>query len=126
MHSTVSDGWRNPDEVAGLAADHGIRVMALTDHDTFRGIDQARSVAQRRGLGYVAALEVTTYPPNQMRHILGHGVDVAHSGLLAILDRTQQVFRKQTEAWIRVLQEQGIGRDLDLGPFAASRPTVMP
>src|SRR5438874_1175622 len=27
MHSTVSDGWRDPDEVANLAADHGVRVM---------------------------------------------------------------------------------------------------
>src|SRR3989442_1511745 len=125
MHSTVSDGWREPDEVAHLAADRGVRVMALTDHDTFRGIDRARAVAHRRGLGYVRALEVTTYPPNQMRHILGHGVDVNHPRLRALLDRTQGVFRRQTEAWIKVLHEQRIGEDLDLDAFA-DRPTVMP
>src|ERR1700730_12894565 len=124
MHSTVSDGWRAPDEVAHLAADRGVRVMALTDHDTFLGVERARSVAHRRGLGYVPALEVTTYPPNQMRHILGHGVDPHHPQLRAILDRTQSVFRKQTEAWIRVLQEQGIGRDLGLDAFAY-KPTVI-
>jgi 3',5'-nucleoside bisphosphate phosphatase len=125
MHSTVSDGWRDPDEVAHLAADRGVRVMALTDHDTFLGVERARSVAHRRGLGYVPALEVTTYPPNQMRHILGHGVDLHHPQLLAILDRTQGVFRKQTEAWIRALHEQGIGRDLGLDAFVY-KPTVMP
>ena len=124
-HSTVSDGWRDPDEVAHLAADHGVRVMALTDHDTFFGVGRAREVAHRRGLGYVTALEVTTFPPNQMRHILGHGVDANHPQLLAILDRTQGVFRKQTEAWIKVLEEQGIGRELALGAFAF-KPTVMP
>jgi len=125
MHSTVSDGWRDPDEVAHLAADRGVRVMALTDHDTFHGVNRARAVAHRRGLGYVRALEVTTYPPNQMRHILGHGVDVDHPRLLALLHRTQGVFRRQTEAWIRVLHEQGIGEGLDLGAFAF-KPTVMP
>jgi len=125
MHSTVSDGWRDPDEVAHLAADHGVRVMALTDHDTFYGVNRARAVAHRRGLGYVTALEVTTYPHNQMRHILGHGVDPNHPQLLAILNRTQGVFRKQTEAWIKVLNEQGIGRELGLGAFAY-KPTVMP
>ena len=125
MHSTVSDGWRDPDEVAQLAADRGVRVMALTDHDTFHGVSRARAVAHRRGLGYVRALEVTTYPPNQMRHILGHGVDVNHPRLLALLDRTQAVFRRQTEAWIKALHEQGIGDDLDLGAFAY-KPTVMP
>jgi predicted metal-dependent phosphoesterase TrpH len=125
MHSTVSDGWRDPDEVAHLAADRGVRVMALTDHDTFHGVTRARAVAHRRGLGYVPALEVTTYPPNQMRHILGHGVNMNHPQLLAILERTQGVFRKQTEAWIRVLEEQGIGGDLGLEAFAY-KPTVMP
>src|SRR6202022_727641 len=101
------------------------RVMALTDHDTFLGVERARSVAHRRGLGYVPALEVTTYPPNQMRHILGHGGDLHHPQLLAMLDRTQGVFRKQTEAWIRVLREQGIASDLGLEAFAY-KPTVMP
>jgi hypothetical protein len=125
MHSTVSDGWRDPDEVAHLAADRGVRVMALTDHDTFLGVERARLVAHRRGLGYVPALEVTTYPPNQVRHILGHGVDVRHPQLLAILDRTQGVFRRQTEAWLKVLTEQGIGRGLGLEAFAY-KPTVMP
>jgi len=125
MHSTVSDGWRDPNEVAHLAADRGVRIMALTDHDTFQGVDRARSVAHRRGLGYVRALEVTTYPPNQMRHILGHGVDVKHPRLLALLDRTQGVFRRQSEAWIAVLHEQGIGEDLQLGALA-ERPTLMP
>ena len=125
MHSTVSDGWRDPDEVAHLAADRGVRVMALTDHDTFQGVDRARMVAHRRGLGYVRALEVTTYPPNQMRHVLGHGVDVKHPRLLALLDRTQGVFRRQSEAWIAVLHEQGIGEDLQLGALA-ERPTLMP
>ena len=125
MHSTVSDGWRDPDEVANLAADRGVRVMALTDHDTFLGVSRARAVAHTRGLGYVPALEVTTYPPNQLRHILGHGVDINHPQLLAMLQRTQSVFRRQTEAWIRVLREQGIGGDLGRDAYAYN-PTVMP
>jgi predicted metal-dependent phosphoesterase TrpH len=125
MHSTVSDGWRDPDEVAHLAADRGVRVMALTDHDAFHGVERARSVAHRRGLGYIPALEVTTYPPNQMRHILGHGVDVAHPQLLSLIARTQGVFRRQVQAWLKVLDEQGIGRGLGLEAFAY-KPTVMP
>src|SRR3979411_71190 len=124
MHSTVSDGWRDPDEVAHLAADHGVRVMALTDHDTFYGVGRARAVAHRRGLGYVTALAGTTHPPNQMRHILGHGVDPNHPQLLAILDRTQGVFRKQTEAWSRVLDEKGIGGGLGLSACGSNQAVL--
>jgi predicted metal-dependent phosphoesterase TrpH len=125
MHSTVSDGWRDPDEVAHLAADHGVRVMALTDHDTFHGVRSARAVAHDRGLGYLPAVEVTTYPPNQMRHILGHGVDLNHARLNAMLQRTQGVLRRQSEAWIAVLREQGIARELGLDAFRY-KPTLMP
>jgi len=125
MHSTVSDGWRDPDEVANLAADQGVRVMALTDHDSFYGFARAFVAAHRRGLGYIPALEVTTYPPNQMRHILGHGVDMDNRQLLAMIRRTQGVLRRQTEAWIAVLQDQGLGRELGLDAFR-HKAMVMP
>src|SRR6202171_4009327 len=60
-----------------------------------------------------------------MRHILGHGVEANHPQLLALLDRTQGVLRKQTEAWIQVLNEQGLGRGGGRGA-CAYKPTVMP
>ena len=125
MHSTVSDGWRDPDEVAHLAADRGVRVMALSDHDTFGGVERARTVAHRRGLGYLPAVEVTTYPPNQMRHILGHGVDLGHPGLNALLARTRSVVRRQAEVWIASLDEEGIGRELGFRAFRF-KPNLMP
>jgi predicted metal-dependent phosphoesterase TrpH len=125
MHSTVSDGWQDPDEVAHLAADHGVRVMALTDHDSFFGLVRARAVAHLRGLGYVPGVEITTYPHLQVRHILGHGVDVQHPQLLSVLRRNQAVLRRQSEAWIEVLREKGLGRDLGLDSFQ-HKPMVMP
>jgi len=125
MHSTVSDGWKDPDEVAHLAADHGVRVMALTDHDSFYGVARARSAAHRRGLGYVTGVEVSTYPPLQVRHILGHGVDPNHPRLQAVLRRNQHVLRTQTKAWIQVLREKGLGTLLGLDAFD-HKPTPMP
>jgi predicted metal-dependent phosphoesterase TrpH len=125
MHSTASDGWRDPDEVAQLAADQGVQLMALTDHDTFFGIERARAVAHDRGLAFLPSLEVTTYPPNQMRHILGHGVDPHHPQLLSVIKRTQAVYRRQTEAWIEMLIEEGPGRGLGLESFRY-KATLMP
>ena len=125
MHSTVSDGWRDPEEVAHLAADHGVGVMALTDHDSFFGIDRARSVAHARGLAYLPALEITTYPPNQMRHVLGHGVDPQHPRVLGIIERTRAVFRRQSLVWIERLLAEGIGGDLGLEALA-DKPALMP
>lgn len=125
MHSTASDGWKDPDEVAHLAADQGVQVMALSDHDSFYGVLRARAAAHRRGLGYVTAVEVTTYPPLQFRHILGHGVNMQNPTLQKVLRRNQAVLRRQTEAWIAVLRELGWGRILGLDAFA-HKPMVMP
>lgn len=124
-HSTVSDGWRDPDEVVQLAAGAGVQLIALTDHDSFFGVSRARAAAHRRGIGYLPALEVTTFPPNQMRHILGHGVDMEDRRLLAMIRRTQGVLRRQAEAWIEVLRQQGIGRELGLEAFE-HKAMVMP
>src|SRR5207245_22963 len=79
-----------------LAADHGIRVMALTDHDSFYGVLRARAAAHRRGLGYVTGVEVSPYPPLQVRHILGHGVDREPPQLLAVLRPDPHVMPHQT------------------------------
>ena len=91
MHSTVSDGWKDPDEVAHLAADGGVQVMALSDHDSFYGVLRARRTAHGRGLGYVTAIEITTYPPLQFRHILGHGVDMQNPVLRSLIGRNQAI-----------------------------------
>jgi len=111
--------------VAHLAADHGVRVMALTDHDSFYGVILARAAAHRRGLGYVTGVEVSTYPPLEVRHILGHGVDRDHPRLLTLLRRNQRVLRMQTEAWIRVLRDQGLAHGLGLDAFD-HKPVPMP
>jgi predicted metal-dependent phosphoesterase TrpH len=125
MHSTVSDGWRDPDEVAHLAADHGVGLMALTDHDSFYGVARAKAAAHGRGLGYLPGVEITTYPPSQMRHILGHGVDIHYPQLLALLRRSQAVLRCQAEAWIAQLLDGGIGRELGVTELT-HKPMLMP
>ncbi len=125
MHSTASDGWRDPHEVAHMAADHGVRVMALSDHDSFYGITRAWMAAHRRGIGFLPAVEISTYPPLQVRHILGHGVDVENPQLVVLLRRNQGVLREQTRAWIRVLKDRGLGRELGLEAFE-HKPMVMP
>jgi predicted metal-dependent phosphoesterase TrpH len=125
MHSTISDGWRDPEEVAEIAVAHGVELMALSDHDSFYGVERARSVALSRGIGYLVAVEVTTYPGPQMRHILGHGVDKENRSLLAVLERNQRMLRRQTVAWIDHLEERGLARELDLRGVER-KPTPMP
>src|SRR2546422_3687163 len=51
-HSTASDGTLTPEELVDLAAEKGLRAIALTDHDTIGGISAALERGnQRRGFG---------------------------------------------------------------------------
>jgi predicted metal-dependent phosphoesterase TrpH len=59
-HSTRSDGKESPTEVFEQAALAGVNILALTDHDTTSGWDEAGEAAKRLGLGFVPGIEVTT------------------------------------------------------------------
>ncbi|WP_114417220.1 PHP domain-containing protein [Marinospirillum perlucidum] len=57
MHSTASDGALSPTELLHLAADKGVQELALTDHDTFAGLQEARAVARTLELTLLEGME---------------------------------------------------------------------
>ncbi len=123
MHSTVSDGWLEPGEVIHTAVDHGMALVALSDHDAFHGLAEARRMADLLGVAWLPAVEMTTAPPLLMRHILGHGVDPHHPKLQALALRTQGVLRAQSMAWIEVLRRRGMEVNFDR---LLAKPHLMP
>lgn len=60
MHSTASDGALTPTELVSLCAARGLTHMALTDHDTMDGIDEAGKAAVQAGLCLVPGCELST------------------------------------------------------------------
>ncbi|MEY2441545.1 MAG: 3,5-nucleoside bisphosphate phosphatase, partial [bacterium] len=58
-HSTCSDGALEPAAVVAAAAAAGVTLMALTDHDTVDGIDEALAAAREHGIELVTALELS-------------------------------------------------------------------
>ena len=75
-HSTRSDGLLAPAALVGLAASRGVRVMALTDHDTLDGLAEAEAEAARRpGFLLVPGVELSCDVPGTEVHVLGYFVD---------------------------------------------------
>jgi 3',5'-nucleoside bisphosphate phosphatase len=58
-HSTASDGECSPAEVIGEARSLGLRVIALTDHDTFSGLDEALRAGKKTGITVIPGIEVS-------------------------------------------------------------------
>ncbi len=80
-HSTASDGTLAPAELVARAADAGVDVLALTDHDTTAGIDEARKEALHRGIDLVPGVEISVSWGPQVVHLVGLGVDAGHRPL---------------------------------------------
>ena len=58
-HSHVSDGSETPSEVVRLAANAGLRAVALTDHDILSGLEEAREAAERHDIELVPGVELS-------------------------------------------------------------------
>ena len=89
-HSTCSDGVRSPADLVDLAHAQGVRVMALTDHDTLDGLAEAEAAAARHpGFLLVPGVELSCDVPGTEVHILGYFIDRAD----ADLQRQLETFR---------------------------------
>src|SRR5436190_10726489 len=76
-HSVVSDGQLEPAEVARAAAEAGVTVMSLTDHDAVAGVRDAVAAASEAGIECVPAVEMScVHRYSDDLHMLGYWVGV--------------------------------------------------
>ena len=71
-HTNESDGTCSPAELIHAAVHAGVRVLGITDHDTFRGFDQAAPLAEGAGVDLVCGIELSTKLHGQSVHLLGY------------------------------------------------------
>src|SRR3990167_5843335 len=72
-HSTASDGALAPALVVARAHERGVRVLALTDHDTLEGLDEARSAANSLDMQLINGIELSCMWGGATIHVLGYG-----------------------------------------------------
>jgi predicted metal-dependent phosphoesterase TrpH len=88
-HSSVSDGTDTPEELVRRAVAVGLDVVALTDHDTFDGLDAAAEEGERIGIRVVPGVELSCSRGGSSVHLLGYGPDPGHPELAEELLRVQ-------------------------------------
>ena len=101
-HTTASDGRCSPAELVARAAAAGIRVLAVTDHDTVAGCEAAEAASSAAGIEFVNGVEITAIRDGGDVHVLGYFIDRHSPSLLAFLatqrqrriDRVRQVIER--------------------------------
>ncbi|RPF22681.1 PHP domain-containing protein [Myceligenerans xiligouense] len=108
-HSTASDGTDTPAQVMKVAAAAGLTVVALTDHDTTAGWDEAAVAASAAGVALVRGIEISAHALVGARpvgvHVLAYLHDPEHAGLLAELARTRESRATRAERMTGMLAE---------------------
>ncbi|MBI2913247.1 MAG: PHP domain-containing protein [Chloroflexi bacterium] len=90
-HSTFSDGVLTPTQLIDLAYGNGVRLMALTDHDTTQGLPEAYQAAARYpDFTLIPGIEMSTDVPGNEVHILGHFIDWANETFQETLARLRE------------------------------------
>lgn len=94
LHSTASDGTLAPAALVAHVASRGVKLMALTDHDTVAGIAEAAAAARSAGIGFVAGVEISVCWRGRSLHLLGLAIDPAAPALARGLSG-QELLRQQ-------------------------------
>jgi predicted metal-dependent phosphoesterase TrpH len=124
-HSVHSDGALTPAEVVATAAQAGVELLALSDHDTVDGVAEAQAAAREHGLRLVPAVELSAIDPlGEDLHILGYCIDPADPGLAERLDAYRADRRGRIGCMADAMEELGwtIDRSRFAGLDAPGRP----
>jgi 3',5'-nucleoside bisphosphate phosphatase len=123
-HSTCSDGALPPRDVVAAARAAGVELLALTDHDTVDGVDEALEAAAAEGLRLVPATELSTIDGDRDDlHVLGYGIDHRSAALGEALERFCADRLARSERMADALRECGFELDF---PDRGGRPVGRP
>ena len=109
VHSTASDGSLSPTEVVALAQENGLKALALTDHDTIGGLEEAFRAAAGTDLEVIPGVEFSVlWNRSGFLHLLGLFIDPADRSLVEVINKIADSRSERNFKIIAKLQDQGV------------------
>lgn len=124
LHSTASDGRLPPADVMQRAGAAGVRLAALTDHDTLDGLPEAAAAAGGAGVALLPGIELSARWARGTLHVVGLGVDPSATVLRAGVARHAEVRHARARRMAERLERAGAPALLDtvLGMTGGAAP----
>lgn len=107
-HSTASDGLYSPNELLQRAKEAGLRVLALTDHDTTDGIAEAAEAAHQLDIEFIPGIELNTDIKGGEVHVLGYFPEFERPAFQAIIKTLRDARERRGQRMVEQLNEHGI------------------
>ena len=124
-HSTASDGALSPRDVVRRAADQGVELLALTDHDQLDGLEEAREAAREAKIAFVDGVEISVSWRGSTLHVVGLGVDAHHAALKAGLEQVRSGRIERAREMARDLERAGIAGSFEGALALAENPAMV-
>jgi predicted metal-dependent phosphoesterase TrpH len=129
LHTNKSDGRLTPTELVRLVYQGGVRRMALTDHDTTDGVDEAIEEGQRLGVEVIPGVELGTDSRSGDMHMLGLFLDYHDQTFQETMTRFREGRIARVHKIVANLAEVGVNISVDrvfeiAGEASVGRPHV--
>jgi 3',5'-nucleoside bisphosphate phosphatase len=126
-HSHCSDGVLSPTALVERARTRHVGTLALTDHDTVAGLDEARAACAGAAIRFVPGVELSAGWRGQTIHVVGLQIDEQHAGLRAHMDAVRARRRQRlAEIGERLEKKARLpGRELAAAAGESASPTRM-
>lgn len=129
LHTNASDGEYSPQEVVKAAQEQGFSTIAITDHDTLSGIEEAQETCQKLGIELISGIEISTTWEGREIHILGYFLENADANFLEKLTEMKNSRKDRINKMVKRLNDLGYKISLDkvqeiAGEGAIGRPHV--
>lgn len=114
IHTTASDGHSTPEEIVKSARKHKLEIIAITDHDTIRGYQQAREVAREfDDIQLLPGVEITSDFNGSECHLLAYCFDPKHPSIKKMLARHYRSRLERGKWIIEQLSKEGLDLDIE-------------
>jgi predicted metal-dependent phosphoesterase TrpH len=112
-HTTASDGSLTPTELVKLAVSVGLSALAVTDHDTLDGIEEAEAAARGTGVEVVPGIELAVEYPSGRFHMLGYFIDRRSEILNTRLRTLKENRARRNERMVEKMRSLGLPITMD-------------
>lgn len=106
-HTTASDGLCSPSTLVRLASEAGLSTIAVTDHDSVDGIEEALQAGSEYGLTVIPGVELSSDADGKDVHVLGYFIDHTSQTLREQLAALRDARRLRAERMVTALTEGG-------------------
>ena len=113
VHTTASDGDKRPKELVDYAIEKGINVIAITDHDTVEGVEEAINYSKDKNIIVIPGIEFDAESKKGQIHILGLFIDYKDKNIQEKLKKVKDERNARNDKFIAEFNKMGFEVSLD-------------